>query len=178
MTEAGLGDPRPLELRGTWCSERISVCLDLSGLTSTMETKQAIVKKVNVHPDDAWAAIRQFGRLDVWFPSMSACRIEGEGVGAVRHLTLDGGLGEITDHLVFIDDEERRLTYRRTESPFPVTSYVGNVEVFKSFDSLTVVVWTVDFESAPDVSELVAELLRDGISAGLDGMEADLAAVG
>jgi hypothetical protein len=143
-----------------------------------MQTKQTITKKMSVPAGDAWRAIRQFGRLDVWFPSMAACLIEGEGVGAVRHLTLDGGLGEITDHLQSIDDEDRRLTYRRTESPFPVTSYVGTVEVFQSFDALAVVVWTVDFESAPDVSDLVAELLRDGIAAGLDGMEADLAAAG
>jgi Polyketide cyclase / dehydrase and lipid transport len=133
---------------------------------------------LNVPAREAWQAIKQFGRLEVWFPSMAACRIEGDGVGAVRHLTLDGGLGEITDHLSSIDDEGRRSTYRRTESPFPVTSYVGNVEVFRSFDSMAVIVWTVDFESAPDVSEIVAELLSDAIAAGLDGMEADLQAAG
>jgi hypothetical protein len=55
-----------------------------------------------------------------------------------------------------------------------VTSYIGNVEVFSSFDSLAVVVWTIDFESELEVSEGVAALLRDAIAAGLDGMEADL----
>jgi len=149
-----------------------------SAIRSAMQTKQAITKKLNVPADEAWQAIRRFGRLEVWFPSMSACRIEGDGVGAVRHLTLDGGLGEITDNLVSVDDEERRLTYRRTESPFPVTSYVGNVEVFESYDSMAVVVWTVDFESDPDVSEPVAELLRDAIAAGLDGMDSDLQSPG
>jgi hypothetical protein len=139
-----------------------------------MQTRQTITKKMNVPADTAWDAIKKFGRLEVWFPSMAGCRIEGEGVGAVRYLTLDGGLGEITDHLLAIDEEGRRLTYRRIESPFPVTSYVGNVEVFGSFDSLAVVVWTIDFESAPEVSEVVAGLLEDGIAAGLDGMEADL----
>jgi polyketide cyclase/dehydrase/lipid transport protein len=139
-----------------------------------MQTKQTISKKMDVSPDVAWKAIRQFGRLDVWFPSMAGCRIDGDGIGAVRHLTLDGGLGDITDHLLAIDDENRRLTYQRTESPFPVTSYVGNVEVFTSFDSNAVVVWTIDFESAPEASEGVAGLLKDAIAAGLDGMEADL----
>ncbi len=139
-----------------------------------MNTKQTITKKMTVPADEAWVAIRNFGRLDVWFPSMVGCRIEGEGVGAIRYLTLDGGLGEITDHLQSIDEEGRRLTYKRTESPFPVTSYEGNVEVFGSFDSLAVVVWTIDFESAPDDSEVVAALLNEGIAAGLDGMETDL----
>jgi hypothetical protein len=143
-------------------------------LRLTMQTKQTITKKIEVPVDIAWAAIRQFGRLDVWFPSMAECQIEGDGVGAFRYLTLEGGLGEITDRLLAIDETSRRLTYERTKSPFPVTSYIGNVEVFGSFDSLSVIVWTIDFESAPDDSDVVASLLKDAIAAGLDGMEADL----
>ena len=100
-------------------------------------------------------------------------------MGAFRYyLTLDGGLGNITDRLVAIDDDQHRLTYERPESPFPVASYIGNVEVFASFDLLAVVVWTIDFESEPEVSEAVAVLLKDAIGAGLDGMEADLRTAG
>jgi len=143
-------------------------------LRSAMITKQMITKKMDVSTDKVWGAVRQFGRLDVWFPSMVECKIDGEGVGAVRHLTLDGGLGTITDRLVEVDDERHRLTYERTEHPFPVTSYRGTVEVFDSFDSLAVVVWTVDFESQAEVSADVSELLKGAIGAGLDGMEADL----
>jgi hypothetical protein len=143
-----------------------------------MLTKQVITKKMDVPADQAWDAIRQFGRLNVWFPSMAECRIEGDGIGAWRYLTLDGGLGAITDHLVALSEDGHRLTYERTESPFPVTSYIGNVEVFSSFDSLAVVVWTIDFESEPDVSEFVAGILKDAIAAGLDGMETDLRSAG
>ncbi len=139
-----------------------------------VQTKQTITKKMEVSADRAWIAIKDFGRLDVWFPSMADCRIEGGGIGAIRHLTLDGGLGDITDHLIGLEESQRRLTYRRTESPFPVTAYVGNVEVFESFDGLAIVVWTIDFESEPDVSEFVASILKDAIGAGLDGMEMDL----
>ncbi len=139
-----------------------------------MLTKQTITKKMEVPADQAWSAIRSFGRLDVWFPSMAECRIDGEAIGAIRYLTLDGGLGSITDHLIALDESQRRLTYERTESPFPVTSYVGNVEVFESFDGLAIVVWTIDFESEADVSEFVATILKDAIGAGLDGMEVDL----
>ena len=144
----------------------------------SMQTKQTITKKMDVPTDKAWDAIRGFGRLDVWFPSMAECRIEGERVGTVRYLTLDGGLGNITDRLVALDDAGYRLTYERTESPFPVTSYIGNVEVFGSFDSVPVVVWTIDFESATEASEVVASLLKDAIAAGLDGMETDLQTAG
>lgn len=92
----------------------------------------------------------------------------------MRHLTLEGGLGTMPDIVRSIEPEERRLTYERVESPFPVTSYVGTVEVFTSFDGAAVVVWTVDFESEPENSDVVAELLTGAIGDGVAGMDADL----
>jgi hypothetical protein len=89
-------------------------------------------------------------------------------------MDLVGGLGVITDILMALDDETCRLTYERPESPFPVSAYTGTVEVFRSFDSLAVVVWTVDFESLPEDSGPVADLLRAAIADGIDGMDADL----
>ena len=139
-----------------------------------MLTKLTITKKMGVSAESAWDAVRKFDRLDVWFPSMETCAIEGEGVGAYRHLTLAGGLGTITDRLVALDADECRLTYERAESPFPVASYTGTVEVFRSFDSLAIVVWTIDFDSSPEDSGPVGEILRGAIADGLDGMEADL----
>ena len=132
-----------------------------------------IAKKMTVSSDRAWDAISKFGRLDVWFPTIATCTVEGEGVGARRNMTLKRG-GEITDRIVEINTAKRRLTYQRIKSPFPVTSYKGTVEVFESVDSRAIVVWTVDFESEPKDSSTVAEALRSGICAGVDGMERDL----
>ena len=136
-------------------------------------TKQPIVKKLNVPADRVWAAIRKIGRLDVWFPIIETCRVEGEGAGASRYMTIAGG-GDIKDTIEEIDDAGMRLVYLRPISPFPVTYYKGTVEVFKSYDGLGVVVWTIDFESAPEDSESVAELVKGAISDGIDGMEKDL----
>ncbi len=139
-----------------------------------MRTKVTITKKLSIPAESAWGAIRTFGHLDVWFPAMETCLVDGEGVGAHRHMDLVGGLGHITDCLMALDDETFRLTYERPESPFPVSAYTGTVEVFRSFDSLAVVVWTVDFESLPEDSGPVAGLLRAAIAEGIDGMDADL----
>ena len=140
-----------------------------------MMTKQAITKKLNVAADVAWAAIRQIGRLDVWFTFIETCRVEGEGPGAVRYMTVAGG-GEIKDIIEEIDDDNRRLVYLRPISPFPVSYYRGTVEIFSSYDGLAVIVWTIDFESRPEDAHEVAGLVRDAIGEGIDGMEADLVA--
>ena len=133
-------------------------------------TKQPIVKKLNVPADTVWAAIRKIGKLDVWFPIIETCRVEGEGAGASRYMTIAGG-GDIKDTIEEIDVASMKLVYLRPISPFPVTYYKGTVEVFKSYDGLGVVAWTIDFESAPENSAAVAELVRGAISDGIDGME-------
>jgi hypothetical protein len=138
-----------------------------------MLTQIAIAKKLTIPNDKAWEAIGKIGRLDVWFPSIATCRVEGDGVGAHRYMTLNRG-GDITDRIVDINQARRRLTYQRVRSPFPVSSYKGTVEVFESFDSRAIVVWTVDFESEPKDSASVAEGLQAGIGAGVDGLEKDL----
>jgi hypothetical protein len=140
-------------------------------------TKVTISKKMSVPSDEAWKAVGSIGRLDVWFPTIASCRVVGEGVGAERHMTLRRG-GKITDRIVDMDPKQRRLTYQRILSPFPVSSYTGTVEVFASFDALAIVVWTIDFESDPKDSQAVAATLRAGIGAGIDGMEKDLEAFG
>ena len=140
-----------------------------------MQTKVAIARKLQVSADRAWSAIEEVRHLDVWFPSISACSVEGSGSAAKRRLTLEGGLGEMLDIVRSVDPATRRLTYERVESPFPVSSYVGTVEVFTSFDGDAVQVWTVDFESAPDDSDSVAELLAGAIGDGVKGMDTDLA---
>ena len=141
-----------------------------------MTTKQPITRKLDVPADKAWQAIRGVGRLDVWFPIIETCRVEGEGVGARRYMTIVNNGGEIQDTIESIDDARRRLVYLRPVSPFPVSSYRGTVEVFTSYDGLAVVTWTIDFESKPEDAAAVAELVHGAIGAGLEGMEKDLRA--
>ena len=137
-----------------------------------MFTKQAITKKLNTSTARAWDAIRNIDGLDRWFPIIESCRVEGSGVGARRHMTLDGG--QITDLIEAVDDGRKRFVYLRTTSPFPVTHYRGTVEIFDSYDGQAVLTWTIDFESKPEDSEAVAALVKGAISDGIDGMEREL----
>jgi hypothetical protein len=139
-----------------------------------MLTKQPITKKLNVPAEVVWDAIREIGRLDIWFPFIETCIVEGEGAGALRYMTVADGGGEIKDTIEEIDSKNMKLVYLRPVSPFPVTYYKGTVEVFSSYDGLGIVAWTIDFESKPEDSASVAEIVQSAISAGIDGMEKDL----
>ncbi|MEI8362972.1 MAG: SRPBCC family protein [Betaproteobacteria bacterium] len=139
-----------------------------------MNTKQPITKKMNVPAEKVWDEISKIGRLDVWFPIIETCIVEGNGPGAKRNMTIVNNGGAINDTIEEIDHDNMRLVYLRPISPFPVSYYRGTVEVFKSYDGLGIVVWTIDFESKPEDSSSVADLVLGAISAGLDGMEQDL----
>ena len=105
-----------------------------------MHTKQPITKKINVTSAAAWDAISKIGRLDIWFPILDTCRVEGTGPGARRYMTIANNGGEIQDVIMEIDHAGKRLVYVRPVSPFPVLQYQGTVEVFESYDGLAVVV--------------------------------------
>lgn len=138
-----------------------------------MISKQAITKKLQLPVETVWQAIRNIDGLEVWFPLIRSCRVQGQGVGAQRYMTtIDDG--EIVDVIESIDESSRRLVYRRPQSPFPVSDYRGTVEVFASYDGLAVVVWTIDFESEPEVADTVAAIVDEAIGAGIDGMEREL----
>jgi len=141
-----------------------------------MLTKQPITKKLNVPAERVWDAISKIGRLDVWFPFIETCVVEGDGPGALRYMTIANNGGDIKDIIEEIDHENMRLVYLRPVSPFAVTHYKGTVEVFTSYDGLGIVVWTIDFDSKPEDSASVAEIVFGAISAGIDGMEKDLMA--
>lgn len=143
-----------------------------------MKAKQPITRKLSVGPAAAWRAVAAVGGLDAWFPAIATCEVSGSGAGARRTMTLAGGLGRIVDEVVAVDADRRRLTYRRTESPFPVSSYLGTVEVFESYDGRAVVVWTVDFECEPEARDGVARMLADAIGDGVAGMDDHLASAG
>ena len=141
-----------------------------------MLSKQAITKKLNVPAEKVWEAVSKIGRLDIWFPFIETCVVEGDGPGALRFMTIANGGGEIKDIIEEINHNAMRLVYLRPVSPFPVTYYKGTVEVFKSYDGLGIVVWTIDFESKPEDRVLVSNIVYGAISAGIDGMENDLSA--
>jgi len=107
-----------------------------------MTTTVVIDKNLRAPAQKAWAAIESVGGLDRWFPIIDACRVEGAGVGALRHLTLAGGAGEMRDRIVEVAPQERRLRYHRTHHPFPVSDYLGTVEIFDAGPEASRLLWT------------------------------------
>jgi hypothetical protein len=134
-----------------------------------------VTKTITINADKAWTAISGIGGLDRWFrfPIITDCAVTGTGVGATRTLTLADG-AKMKDRIEAIDHQFRRLRYTRTESPFPVQSYLGTVEIRKVNDRATEVSWTVEIDVQEDQRVALVKLLRNALTDGIQGLEQDL----
>jgi hypothetical protein len=132
-----------------------------------------VTKSIEVESDKAWRAIASIGGLDRWFPIISSCRVEGDGVGATRILTLKDG-AEMRDRVLEIDPSARRVRYERTHCPFQVTKYLGAVEVRGDAGSRSSVSWTVQIEVIQGAREELVPLIKQALFDGICGLEVEL----
>lgn len=138
-----------------------------------------MIEQLNVTPTigveslRAWQAISRIGGLERWFPIIAACTVTGSGEGAVRHMTLADG-GEIQDRIDLIDHAAQTLKYTRFESPFPVRSYQGIVEVRDAGPGKTTLSWTVVIDVDQEHRQSLGELITKALSDGVKGLEQDL----
>lgn len=128
-------------------------------------TSVNVTETVAASADDVWRIMSDFGGIE---PNdmIAGCTMEGEGVGAVRTIALNGG-GEIIERLEAQDDGARTFTYAIiNDSPLPLKDYVSTVKVSGDGASATVD-WSSTFEAAgapeADVIKLIEGVYQGGI---------------
>ena len=123
-----------------------------------------------------WAVVRDFGRLDEWLPPVVGCETGGEGIGALRTLTLGDG-AVVVERLEAHDDDARTLTYSMTDAgPMPLVDYVSTIAVSANPDGTATMRWSSAFGvSGADEGAVVASI--EGLyQSGLDSVGEKLAA--
>jgi hypothetical protein len=132
-----------------------------------------VTKLIKAPTEEAWKALRSIGGLDRWFPIIETCRVDGEGVGAVRIMGLSAG-EEIRDRILEIADTARRIRYDRFQSPFPVESYIGTVEVRDVGGRASVISWEIQIDVAESNRDDLIAFIERALSDGIDGLEREL----
>ena len=130
-----------------------------------------VSKTLAAKAEQVWAAISCIGGLDLWFPAIAACSVTGSGVGAIRLLTLADGGAVMKDRIEEINHASKRLRYDRIESPFPVQSYRGTVDIRAVDEKTAELSWQVEIDVQEEQRNALAELLRNALAAGIDGLE-------
>jgi hypothetical protein len=114
---------------------------------------------IDARPDDAWAALRDFGALDRRLVRGFATdtRIDGQD----RIVTFFNG-AVARERLVDTDDDARRLVWSIVEGPY--THHNASAQVFAAGEAGTLFVWIADL--LPDeTAERTAEMMERGINA-------------
>jgi len=87
-----------------------------------------VSERVETTADRVWDLFRDFGGVQRFSAGIEKVEISGSGVGAVRTLSLPGGLS-LQERLEAFDDRGRRLQYAIVAGPIPVSNYLATIEV-------------------------------------------------
>ena len=128
-------------------------------------TTVQVVESVKADINAVWGILGDFGGLKVGGP-ITAFEITGEGVGAVRKITMGGA--DVIERLEAFDPEDFSFTYAiiNEDCPLPVSNYSASVKITKDGEGCTVD-WTGNFE--PKGSEEKAMEIVRGIYQGAIG---------
>jgi hypothetical protein len=120
--------------------------------------------------DEVWALFRDFGGVGKWAGAMvKSCTADGEGVGAVRTLSLAEG-NPLRERLVQFDDADRSFSYAIVgSSDLPIDYYVGSVKIRADGASRSKIEWIGTFDpkgaSEADAQKIVEGIYRGAIAA-------------
>jgi carbon monoxide dehydrogenase subunit G len=115
---------------------------------------------IDVRPDDAWAAVSDFGALhERLVPGfVTDARMDGDDARIVTFF--NGAVARET--LVGVDDEARRLAYAIVDGPLEFAHYNGSAQVFPDGEGCRLV-WIVDV-LPHEYAAVVNDLMERGIA--------------
>ncbi len=123
-----------------------------------------VVDSVEASADRVWELFRDFGGLQRFAAGIEECRVEGKGIGAVRTLSLPGGL-RLQERLEAFDDAGRSLSYAIIgKHPLPLDHYLATVRVVEESDDHCSIEWSSEFD--PVGPEELARAMVEGIYRG------------
>ena len=126
--------------------------------------------RINASADAVWEVVRDFGGVAKWIGPVTGCTMAGEGVGAVRTVTLEGG-AEVQERLEALDDGARSLSYAIVSSPLPIENYLSTIQVSAASDDECEVAWSSTFDVAPADEAEMKTLVAGVYTAGFEGLK-------
>jgi hypothetical protein len=118
---------------------------------------------INISADALWQVISDFGAAGEYFSGVVACKVKGEGVGALRTLTsVDGST--IIERLEVLDGDDRQLSYALlTDTPFQ--NCLTTMEVHELGPSRAELGWLATFQADGIPESEAVEMLEAALSA-------------
>ncbi len=119
--------------------------------------------------EEVWQIVGDFNGLPRFVAAATKSRMEGEGVGALRTLTLPDG-NEIVERLEAYDDDARTLSYSIVSGPLPVKDYHSTMKVSPLSETRCEVTWSSTFEAAGVSPEEARDAIEGIYAMGFEGL--------
>lgn len=128
-------------------------------------TTVQVVESINADAKSVWDILGDFGGIEVGGP-ITAFEVDGEGVGAVRKITMGGAL--IVERLDVYDPDNLTFSYSiiNEDCPLPMSDYSSTVKITATEDGCSVD-WTGNFEPKGQPEEQAMETVRGIYTGGI-----------
>ena len=128
-----------------------------------------VSERVEATADKVWELFRDFGGIQRFSSGFEKVEVTGSGIGAVRTITLPGGVA-LQERLEAFDDRGRKLQYAIVGGPIPVANYLATIEV-KDEGKACRIDWSSHFE-AKGISDDQGRAMIEGVyKSGIAGVK-------
>jgi hypothetical protein len=134
-----------------------------------------VTEEIPVAAETVWALVRDFGGARKWLGDMvQKLELEGEGVGAIRTISLPGDM-KLHEQLRAHDDDAMSFTYAIVrESPLPVSDYVAKFALVRTGPERCRIEWGSTFEPVGMAEADVEPMIRGIYTSGIAGLRKTL----
>lgn len=138
-------------------------------MTSSSITYASVRAELDHPIETVWARIAAFGGLEDWAEGVSACTIEGEGVGAVRTVVRNDTT--VRERLKAIDSAAHMLRYQiLPPHRLPANAVHGNVILQALADGRTEMLWWSDAADFTAPPEALGSRIEAFYAASIEGL--------
>ncbi len=130
----------------------------------------SISDSIPAAPDKVWEVVGDFNGMGRYVANVADSKMKGEGVGAVRSVTMKDG-SVIEEKLEKFDPEGMELSYSIIQAPLPVKNYMSTMKV-QAADGGSTLTWSSTFDADGTTPEAKAEkLVKITYNFGIKGIK-------
>ena len=119
--------------------------------------------------DTVWETIRDFKAIPRYATGITQCKMEGDGIGSIRKLTVASG--EILERLESLDDQAKEITYSLIKSPLPIESCQSTMSLSYVDEGKCTIRWSSSFEPDGVPEKEAIRVLSAVYKSGIEGLK-------
>ncbi|MBW2363946.1 MAG: SRPBCC family protein [Deltaproteobacteria bacterium] len=119
--------------------------------------------------DRVWGLIKDFGDISAWAPDAKVTKLNGKGVGMIRHV--ESEVGYFNERCEAYDDHSHSFSYSLVESPVPVKNYYATVTLTEKDADSCKIEWSSNFQPVNISEDEIVKLVEDAYGVFIENIK-------